>query len=114
MTGFRRKSIDMEGYTPLKLNKRSIARYEIVVMGRIDPEWANWFGEIPVVIEPDCQGKSLTCLTCQVHGQSELFVVLDKLYSLNFSIYSIRLLSLKHLVQRQPVGPHVGLGFLER
>ena len=64
--------------------------YEIVVIGKLDKGWQDWFKAVENQGDQVQVGKPHTTLKCHVRDQSELLGVLNRLNSLNFPLYSVR------------------------
>ena len=64
--------------------------YEIIVVGKLDKGWQDWFNAIENHTFQNQVRKQHTILNCHVRDQSELLGVLNRLNSLNFPLYSVR------------------------
>lgn len=65
------------------------AVYKIVVKGKLNEDWAEWFNGSNIRIEKDQQGNPVTILTCHIKDQSELFGILNRLNSLNLPLLEV-------------------------
>ena len=59
-------------------------RFQIVIKGRIDKEWAEWFGEMEINYDEDS-----TILTGELPDQSALHGLLNKIRDLNLKLISV-------------------------
>jgi len=71
----------------------SAAAYQIVLIGRLDQGWEDWFESTLFQLEKHHSGRPTTTLICRVRDQSELLGILNRLNSLNFPLLSVRFLS---------------------
>lgn len=76
----------------LELGMTSPATYQIVVSGRLDKGWEDWFNGTKSQLEEDPVGKPHTTLTCKVRDQAELLGVLNRLNSLNLPLLKVNLI----------------------
>ena len=65
------------------------AVYNIVVKGKLNEDWAEWFNGSSIRIEQDQQGNPVTILTCRIKDQSELFGILNRLNNLNLPLLEV-------------------------
>lgn len=82
----------MENKRPLDFGMTSPATYQIVVSGRLDKGWEDWFNGTNSKLEEDPVGKPHTTLTCKVRDQAELLGVLNRLNSLNLPLLQVNLI----------------------
>ncbi|MFC2031212.1 hypothetical protein ACFLWA_10835 [Chloroflexota bacterium] len=66
--------------------------YEIMVPGRLDQGWSEWFEGMTIVVQSGDDCPTVTTLTGIVADEAALQGLLDRLYSLG-----LRLLSVKRL-----------------
>lgn len=59
-------------------------RFQIVIKGRIDKEWADWFGEIEIQYQEDS-----TILTGELPDQSALHGILNQIRDLNLTLITV-------------------------
>ncbi|MGQ7868749.1 hypothetical protein [Sunxiuqinia sp. sy24] len=59
-------------------------RFQIVIKGCIDKEWAEWFGEIEINYHEDS-----TILTVELPDQSALHGLLNQIRDLNLKLISV-------------------------
>lgn len=64
--------------------------YQIIVQGRVDASWGDWFNRMELLpyVQPD--GSWLTSLTGDVVDQPALRGVLTRLWDLNLTVVSVR------------------------
>jgi hypothetical protein len=67
-------------------------RYQIKVLGQLDPDWSDWFSGMVIEHELDKDGLSLTVLTGTIVDQAALRGILHRLWNLNLVLYSVQLL----------------------
>ena len=84
----------MEGELHLGFGMTSPAIYHIVVLGRLDKAWEEWFNGTENLLEEDLSGKPHTTLTCRIRDQAELFGVLNRLNSLNLPLLQVNLVEM--------------------
>lgn len=65
--------------------------YEIQIHGELDERWAEWFNGIEITIEHTGDHLPLTILNCPAMDQAKLRGILNKIWDLNLSIISLRL-----------------------
>ena len=63
-----------------------VRRYEIRVMGQLDPLWIEWFNGLSLEVDPD----GVTRLWGPVADQSALRSVLERIFDLNVPLLSVR------------------------
>ena len=66
------------------------ANYQIVVKGKLDERWSDWFNGGTHKSELTRQGCSCTVLACKVRDQSELIGILNRLSSLNLPLLEVK------------------------
>lgn len=59
-------------------------RFQIVIKGRIDKEWAEWFGELEIQYQ-----EGTTILTGELPDQSALHGILNQIRDLNLTLLSV-------------------------
>jgi hypothetical protein len=59
-------------------------RFKIVIKGRIDKEWGDWFGDIDIHYQEDS-----TILTGELPDQSALHGILNQIRDLNLTLLSV-------------------------
>lgn len=70
----------------------SPATYEIHILGKLSPQWAEWFnGTLQDQALVD-QGQPITNLICQVRDQAELIGIIKQLNALNLPLIQVCLL----------------------
>jgi hypothetical protein len=65
------------------------AFYEIRVSGRLNPEWAEWFGNLAIRAEQSGEGTSCSILSGPVADQSALFGILNRVRDLGLRLISV-------------------------
>ncbi len=83
----------MDNEQAINLGMTSSATYQITIIGRLDKGWEDWFTSTQKKFEESQAGRPLTTLNCRIRDQSELLGVLNRLNSLNFPLYSVRLIN---------------------
>lgn len=82
----------MENEQTMDIGMTSAGNYQVVIAGRLDKGWEDWFNGTQNPLESNQSGSPVTTLNCHVRDQSELLGVLNRLNSLNFPLISVRLL----------------------
>jgi hypothetical protein len=83
----------MDEEQAMNIGMTSAATYQIVLIGRLDQGWEDWFDGTKVQIKRHQSGRPLTTVNCRVRDQSELLGVLNRLNSLNYPLLNVKLLS---------------------
>lgn len=60
------------------------SKYRIVIKGHLDPDWANWFGDLTVNYDE----QDNTVLTGIIPDQPALHGILDRIRDLNLTLIS--------------------------
>lgn len=70
-----------------------VRRYQIIVEGRVDVSWADWFSQMELLpcIRPD--GSWRTSLIGDVVDQAALRGILTRLWDLNLTVISVRVVA---------------------
>lgn len=63
--------------------------YEIRVLGRINPQWKDWFGGLTLVPLRSKEGRIVTVLTGVLADQAALFGVLNRIRDLGLRLISV-------------------------
>ena len=79
--------MDRSSLKEFRMNKKAV--YKIVVKGKLNEDWAEWFNGSNIRIVQDQQGNPVTILTCRIKDQSELFGILNRLNSLNLPLLEV-------------------------
>jgi len=79
----------MDSESTIELGMSSPAIYRIIVKGKLDVYWADWFNGTNIRLEDDLEGKPQTTLTCQIRDQAELLGILNQLNSLNLPLLQV-------------------------
>jgi len=75
--------------TPQGLGLDRPATYQIIVRGRLDERWADWFGEMTIAVELEGDRAPVTTLTGTVADQAALQGILRALYTLGLPVCSV-------------------------
>ena len=67
-------------------------RYVITVKGTLDAAWADAFNGMTITTITSRDGGPLTTLTGQIHDQSALRGMMNKLWDLNLTLVSVQVL----------------------
>jgi hypothetical protein len=65
-------------------------QYQIVVEGRIDPGWSDWFQGMGIASQIDPDGSCRTVLSGAVVDQAGLRGILNKIWDLNLVLVSVQ------------------------
>jgi hypothetical protein len=68
------------------------ATYQIIVQGRLDVSWADWFGGMQIQIQKETGGRIFTVITGRVRDQAELHGMLDRMRDLCLPLIRVRLM----------------------
>jgi hypothetical protein len=79
---------------PLRLDQP--ATYKIVVQGRLDESWAEWFGGMTVHMTRENGSLVATTLTGRVRDQAELHGLLARTRDLCLPLLQVQLLHVDH------------------
>jgi len=83
----------MDSKSPIDLGMTTPGTYQIIVNGKLDPYWADWFNGTTILHEYNLEGSHHTNLTCQVRDQAELLGILNQLNSLNLPLLQVSLVT---------------------
>ena len=67
--------------------------YQITTRGRLDASWGKRFTNCRISLEKDADGHVQTILTLTAIDQSSLRGVINKLWDLNLSLISVRMVA---------------------
>lgn len=70
------------------------AIYQIKVQGQLDERWADWFNSLRVITNSADEDLTITTLTGPVTDQAALRGILNKIWDLNLTVYSLQRLDL--------------------
>ena len=79
----------MDNETPSQVGMTSPACYQIVVLGKLDENWSEWFNGAIILAEQTERGTTNSKLICNVRDQSELLGILNQLNSLNLPLIQV-------------------------
>jgi hypothetical protein len=66
--------------------------YTITVQGRLEPNWAEWFDGMTVVVAKDRTGRTVTTITGRVPDQSALHGLLARIRDLGLPLMRVHCL----------------------
>lgn len=89
----------MDSESPIELGMTSPAIYQIIVKGKLDEHWTDWFNGTNILLEHCLEGKPHTTLTCRVRDQAELLGILNQLNSLNLPLMQVALIKDENLIK---------------
>lgn len=64
--------------------------YQIVVAGRIDVSWSEWFSTTRIALQTGADGAWVTVLTGALADQAALRGLLNRIWDLNLVLISIK------------------------
>lgn len=64
--------------------------YHIIVEGKIDPGWSDWFGGMQVISRKEADGMLISQLSGVVADQAALRGILIRLWDLNLSLRCVQ------------------------
>jgi hypothetical protein len=70
------------------------AKYQISVMGRLDPNWSNRLDGMMITLTPEGSDPVITTLEGEVTDQAALAGILNTLYELHMPILSLKWLNI--------------------
>lgn len=65
--------------------------YRILIKGRLDESWSQWFGGLNLTTEQGPDGSSVTCLTGRIVDQPALHSVLSRVRDLGLTLLLVEL-----------------------
>jgi len=68
--------------------------YQIKVQGQLDERWADWFNSLTVITRSEDEGLTITTLTGPIADQAALRGILNRIWDLNLTVYSLQRLNL--------------------
>lgn len=74
---------------PVEQVGKSTTYYRIEVAGRLDAEWAGWFGNMTLAFEHKADGATLTVLSGPIADRAELFGILSRIRDLGLRLISV-------------------------
>jgi hypothetical protein len=69
------------------------AFYEIKISGRLNPEWAEWFGNLAIRAEQSGEGASYSILSGPLADQAALFGILNRIRDLGLCLIAVNVLA---------------------
>ena len=79
----------MENLSSIDLGMTTPATYRIIVQGKLDPYWEDWFNGMTVASEDESNEIPVCTLTGPVADQSALRGMLSKIWDLNLTLISV-------------------------
>jgi hypothetical protein len=79
----------VQGRRRSKADFHTTSPYEIRIHGELDERWSEWFSGIRIHVESSEVGPPQTTLQCPPMDQSRLRGIMNKLWDLNLSIFSV-------------------------
>ncbi len=67
--------------------------YEIKVQGVVSERWSDWFTGLTLSLEHQAKGPAFTTLSGRVADQAALRGIVNKLWDLNLTLISVKLLA---------------------
>ncbi len=64
-------------------------QYEILVSGHLDPERAEWFGDMTLTVRRTATGDAITVLSGPVADRAALFGILNRIRDLGLTLISV-------------------------
>lgn len=69
--------------------KASSTQYEVRISGHLDPERAEWFGDMALTVRHTPSGSAITILTGPVADRAALFGILNRIRDLGLTLISV-------------------------
>ena len=69
--------------------------YEIILDGKLDPDWSDWLGALTLQTTITRSGKCRTILQGPIPDQAALRGILNKIWDLNLEVKGVRRLRAK-------------------
>jgi hypothetical protein len=66
--------------------------YRILVKGKLDLHWRDWFNGAEVILEHNKAGSPCTTLVCKVKDQAELLGILTRVNGLNLPLLQVNII----------------------
>ncbi len=63
-------------------------KYQIKIKGMLDESWSDWLGEVELTNREE-EGARITLIYSEVHDQSALFGILNRIRDLNLPLISV-------------------------
>jgi hypothetical protein len=82
-----------EVFMPAVPASEFLTYYEIRVSGRLNPGWAEWFGNLAVRVEQSGEGASYSILSGPVADQAALFGILNRIRDLGLRLISVNMIA---------------------
>ncbi len=75
--------------TPSHFSLDLPAIYKIIIKGRLDEQWADWFDDLAISVETDAAGTVFTILTGPVQDQGALHGLLARVRDLGLPLLEV-------------------------
>ncbi len=75
------------------------AIYQIIVKGRLDEHWADWFDDLSLTVQKNASGTVFTILTGLVQDQGALHGLLARVRDLGLPLFEVHRLATWHGTQ---------------
>ena len=79
----------MDRESPNNLGMTTPATYQIIVKGKLDDNWTDWFNVTNISHSHSMDTKPQTTFTCQVKDQAELLGILNHLNGLHLPLMQV-------------------------
>jgi hypothetical protein len=92
MTETRLTKINSIESSDNKDQRREVDPYQgycIVIAGELDPSWSEWLGGLQITVSHDQEGNCLTILCGEIPDQPALRSILNKIWDLHLTLYSV-------------------------
>jgi hypothetical protein len=76
--------------------------YQVKLEGTLDEKWSDWFNGMTIEVEHASDGRAITTLTGPVADQARLRGVVSKIWDLNLTVISVRLIESAGKPQPRP------------
>lgn len=77
--------------TPLRVDEPGI--YRIVIQGRLDDSWTDWFGGMELAASLTDDGQTITSLSGAIVDQAQLHSVLTRVRDLGLTLLLVELVT---------------------
>jgi hypothetical protein len=67
-------------------------RYQVEIKEQLDESWTEWFSDFELEYRSDDQNNPFTILTGEVMDQAALNGILTKIWNLNLTVLSVKLI----------------------
>ncbi len=84
-------SNSLDSPTPFRVDEPGT--YRIIVQGRLDDSWSDWFGGMELSSEANDDGQTVTSLSGPIIDQAQLHGVLSRLRDLGLTLLLVELVT---------------------